>query len=397
MQVQFSWKQAVLFSGLWTVFEWVRSWLLTGFPWLLQGYSLLDTPIRSWAPITGVYGLSLLMVLTATLITSITSSVYVTTDIPSRNQALIALSTVIMFWIVSVPLDKIHWTRCVNEISFSAIQGNIPQSLKWNPRHVQKTLDTYYELTSNEWQQDLIIWPENAIPVFYSNAQKIIAVLSNIAAKNGSILMLGIPVDDNRDNKLRYYNSILILNASESRYYKQKLVPFGEYVPLEFALRNLIDFFNLPMSLFSSGTSDQQKLTIAGILIAAYICYEVVYPDFAAEQARDTGLLINISNDTWFGHSFGPKQHFQIARMRSLETGRYMIRATNNGMTALINNKGEIVDSIERFKYGVLRGTAKVMTGNTPFMITGSWPILMISSLLIILVIKRSTSSEALL
>ena len=384
-KTQTPWKQALLFAGLWTVFEWVRSWLLTGFPWLLQGYSLLDTPMQSWAPVMGVYGLSLLMALTASLITAVCVTVR-----PSRNPALIALSTVIAFWIASVPLGKINWTQPVDEISFSAIQGNIPQLLKWDPGHVQTTLDTYYDLTANEWQQDLIIWPENAVPVFYSNAQNVIEGLSNTAAKNGSALILGMPVDENNNDQLSYYNGILALGEGEGRYYKQKLVPFGEYVPMESALRGLISFFDLPMSAFSPGTKDQQKLTMPDAVIATYICYEVVYPDFAAQQARNTGLLVTISNDTWFGESFGPEQHFQMARMRSLETGRYMIRATNDGITALINEKGKTVDSIERFKPGVLRGTAEIMTGNTPFMVTGSWPVLFISLLLIIFGLRRS-------
>ena len=383
-KIQAPWQQALLFAGLWTLFEWVRSWLLTGFPWLLQGYSLLDTPIQSWAPVVGVFGLSLLMVTTAALITAA-----LVTERAKRNPPLITLSIVLLFWVASVPLGKIQWTRPTGEINFSAVQGNIPQLLKWNPGYVQETLNTYYGLSEDEWSQELIIWPENAIPLFYSQASSVLNQLDRKAAENNSALILGLPIDERSKEpesliNEKYYNGIVAMGLGEGRYYKQKLVPFGEYVPLESALRGLISFFDLPMSAFSPGHSSQEKLRIPNAVITAYICYEVVYPDFAARQARDSGLLITISNDTWFGKSIGPEQHFQMARMRSLETGRYMIRATNDGISALINDKGQVVESIERFKPGVLKGTAEVMKGNTPFMLFGSWPVLFLSLFMMI-------------
>ncbi|MGI9283142.1 MAG: apolipoprotein N-acyltransferase [Endozoicomonas sp.] len=382
--IQTPWQQALLFAGLWTLFEWVRSWLLTGFPWLLQGYSLLDTPIQSWAPVVGVFGLSLLMATTAALITAT-----LVTDRTKRSPSLIALSITLLFWVASVPLSKIQWTQPMGEISFSAVQGNIPQLLKWDPGHVQETLNTYYGLSEDEWSQELIIWPENAIPLFYSQARSVLNQLDRKAAENNSALILGLPIDERSDTSdslasEKYYNGIVAMGLGKGRYYKQKLVPFGEYVPLESAFRGLIRFFDLPMSAFSPGHSSQEKLRIPNAMITAYICYEVVYPDFAARQAKDSGLLITISNDTWFGKSIGPEQHFQMARMRSLETGRYMIRATNDGISALIDDKGQVSESIERFKPGVLRGTAEVMKGNTPFMLLGSWPVVFLSLLMII-------------
>ena len=172
------------------------------------------------------------------------------------------------------------------------------------------------------------------------------------------------------------------------RYDKQKLVPFGEYVPMESILRGLIDFFNLPMSEFSRGDSEQTLIRAGEVKIAPYICYEVVYPDFAAQMAQESGLLITISNDTWFGKSIGPVQHFQIARMRALETGRYMIRATNDGITALIDEKGGVIETIPRFTSGVLSSSAEIREGLTPFMTFGSWPTLLISLLMIALPLR---------
>ncbi|WP_353623066.1 apolipoprotein N-acyltransferase [Salinisphaera sp. G21_0] len=169
------------------------------------------------------------------------------------------------------------------------------------------------------------------------------------------------------------------------RYDKQKLVSFGEYVPIESLLRGLNDFFNLPMSEFSRGDSDQTLLKAGEVTIAPYICYEVVYPDFVAQMAQESGLLITISNDTWFGKSIGPVQHFQIARMRALETGRFMIRATNDGITALIDEKGRVAKTIPRFTHGVLSATAEIRAGQTPFMAYGSWPVLLLGFLMVIL------------
>ncbi|MGI9277604.1 MAG: apolipoprotein N-acyltransferase [Endozoicomonas sp.] len=371
------WRQAMLFSGLWVLFEWSRSWLLTGFPWLLQGYALLDTPFQSWAPVVGVYGLSLLLVLTATL------AVAVTVSDKRRMSSLLALAVMAVVWITSIPLAKVEWTKRKDQLDFSAIQGNIPQDLKWESGFLQETLDTYFGLTQKEWQQDLIIWPENAIPILYGSARSVIQQLDRQASSTGTAMLLGMPVDDNSLGETRYYNGIVALGQSDGRYYKRKLVPFGEYVPLESVLRGLIAFFDLPMSSFTAGNSDQSILETSDTIIAPYICYEVVYPDFAARQARESGLLVTISNDTWFGDSIGPEQHFQMARMRSLETGRYMIRATNDGISALINDNGKVIESIPRFQPGILRGTAKIMTGSTPFMLLSSWPVLLICVLMV--------------
>ncbi|WP_020580898.1 apolipoprotein N-acyltransferase [Endozoicomonas elysicola] len=383
------WQQALLFSSIWVLFEWVRSWLLTGFPWLLSGYALLDTPFSALAPVIGTYGLSLLMVTTACLLFALV--------IPAKQKRtpdIIALLISLGCWGLAWPLAHIQWTEKTGELSFSAIQGNIPQSLKWDPDFIHSTVSTYIGLTEDQWEQELIIWPENAIPLFYNRAQGLMTHLDRQARQNNTTLILGMPVDDNSGSETRYYNSILSMGDGSGRYDKQKLVPFGEYVPMESMLRGLIDFFNLPMSDFSQGHSEQALIQAGDVKIASYICYEVVYPDFAAQMAQESGLLITISNDTWFGKSIGPVQHFQIARMRALETGRYMIRATNDGITALIDEKGDVVETIPRFTSGVLSSSAEIREGQTPFMALGSWPVLIIALLMILLVIYRKSSID---
>lgn len=382
----YPWQQALIFSGVWVFFEWVRSWLLTGFPWLLSGYALLDTPFAGLAPVIGTYGLSLLMVTTACLLLALV--------IPAKKQRIpniIALLTCLGCWGLAWPLANIQWTEKTGKISFSAIQGNTPQSLKWDPDHIHSIISTYIGLSENQWEQELIIWPENAIPLFYNRARGVMTHLERLARQNNSTLILGMPVDDNSGSETRFFNSILSMGEGYSsaegpgRYDKQKLVPFGEYVPMESILRGMINFFNLPESEFSRGDSDQALLKAGDIKIAPYICYEVVYPDFAVKMAQESGLLITISNDTWFGKSIGPAQHFQIARMRALETRRFMIRATNDGITALIDEKGIMVETIPRFTSGVLSSTAEIRKGQTPFMLFGSWPVLILCALMILL------------
>ncbi len=377
------WQQALLFSGLWVLFEWVRSWLLTGFPWLLFGYALLDTPFAALAPVTGVYGLSLLMVTTACLLFALV--------IPSRKKTtrtgnVIALVVVLVCWGLALPLNTLEWTRKSGQLSFSAMQGNIPQELKWDPEYFISTVKTYLTLSEGHWQQQLIVWPENAIPLLYTEVPELLAHFKAQVEQHNSTLILGMPVDEHDGGEVLYRNSILALGDGTGRYDKQKLVPFGEYLPMQW-LRGLIDFFDLPMSDFSPGDSGQTLLQAGEVPIAPYICYEVVYPDFAAELARESGLLITISNDTWFGQSIGPVQHFQMARMRALETGRQMIRATNDGITALVNQKGEVTATIPRFSRGVLSATAEVRAGLTPFMRFGSWPVIFLSLLMTLAVL----------
>lgn len=388
------WQQAILFSGLWVLFEWVRSWLLTGFPWLFNGYALLDTPYARLAPVVGVFGLSLLMVSTAT------TGVAMLVSRMHRQTSMIAFAVTLFCWGSALPLRGIQWTKPSDVLPFSAVQGNIPQNLKWDPVYIDQTLRTYLSLSSDQWSQPLVIWPENSIPVPYSQITQFLGYLDHHAKINHSTLLLGMPVDDKTDGETRYFNSVLLLGDSAGNYQKQKLVPFGEYVPLQSWLRGMIAFFDLPMSDFSAGSSAQQPLLIDGIKVAPYICYEIAYPDFVANFANNTGLLITVSNDTWFGHSIGPLQHFQIARMRALETGRSLIRATNDGLTALVDYRGRIVKEIPRFQTGVLTAVAEIRQGKTPFMVLGSWPTILLSLLMVSLasgVLKKAPSPYRLL
>ncbi len=187
----------------------------------------------------------------------------------------------------------------------------------------------------------------------------------------------------NPQGELRYYNGLTVVGQGEGTYLKQKLVPFGEYVPLQDLLRGLIAFFDLPMSDFARGEADQPLLEAKGLRIAPYICYEVVYPEFAAALAARSDLLLTVSNDAWFGRSIGPLQHLQMARMRALEAGRWMIRATNNGVTVLIDPQGRVSERVPAFEQTVLYGEVTPMTGLTPYLRWRSWPLIVLGALLL--------------
>ena len=372
-----SWRKVLVFAGLWVLGEWLRSWLLTGFPWLLSGYSLLDTPFSGLAPVTGVYGLTLLVALLGALTGALSVS--------SKDQTkplLGVAACVALLAAGSFALKGFEWTTSDTEkpLSFSAVQGNISQDLKWEPGHLDKTIQKYWNLSEDEWQKDLVFWPENAIPTFYQNVPGLMGQMETQARQTDTALILGMPWYEGQEgNRSIYYNSLVGLGEANGHYFKQKLVPFGEFVPLESMIRGIISFFDLPMSSFSAGSPEQMGLSIQGKPVAAYICYEVVYPDFAAREAIGKDILLTVSNDTWFGTSIGPEQHFQMVRMRSLETGRYQLRVTNDGITALIDPFGHVISSIPRYQAGVLEGEIPGMTGRTPFMDFGSWPVLILA------------------
>ncbi len=380
------------FACIWLIFEWSRSWFLTGFPWLFLGDAHINSPLKGFAPLIGVYGIGFLVVLSAAFIF----------DSAWQKQWKKNLTLLAMPWILGGLLSLMSWTQPVEngDINVVAIQGNIPQERKWLPEEIYPTLEKYRSASEKNWQADLILWPETAITVLHHQAQEYLKFLDEEGQKNSSVLITGIPYQQGQQEAFpgAYHNSILALGQGSGLYHKQRLVPFGEYMPLPQSWRPLLDFFNIPMSEFQPGSATQKKLSAntRGIdyTIAPFICYDIAYPDFVATLARDTGFMVTISNDAWFGTSIGPKQHLGLARMRSLENGRYQLRSTNTGITALIDDKGNIVDKLPQFEYGVLNTQAKIMKGNTPFNIWGSWPVLLLSfGVLVFIRIKKSASA----
>ena len=366
---------AASFSGLWVLQEWFRSWFLTGFPWLFVGYGAMGTPLENIAPIAGVFGVSLVTVFVGT-------SLYVA--VAHRSWQLLIPGVAV--FLVSLSASYLSFTRHERTVSVSLIQGNIDQHVKWQPQNRRLIFDLYKNASETEWGRDLVVWPEAAITLFREQAIDVLEDLDRRAAMSGSALVLGIP---DRHESGGFQNTVIVLGEGEGQYVKRRLVPFGEYVPLEDYLRGLIGIFNLPMSHNMTGPAKQQPLIAGGNRLSLSICYEVVYPDLVRSSVESPDLLMTVSNDTWFGSSVGPWQHFQMARMRALENGRAMIRATNNGVTALVDYRGLVQARLPQFQAGVLRGEVEVRSGSTPFSQFGSYPVLCFCLLLIGITYQR--------
>ncbi|PAV26211.1 apolipoprotein N-acyltransferase [Tamilnaduibacter salinus] len=375
-------RRLILFPGVWVLGDWVRGWLLTGFPWLYLGTAQVDGPLAGLAPITGVHGVTLVITATGAAL----YGVLVLLQSSRRTAAGITTVLVALTWGLSPLLTNHSWTeRAETPLTVAAMQGNVPQQLKWDPEFLQDQVQTYLALTEDDWRSDLVLWPETAIPILQDRAGPILDVIRDRLGGD-STLITGIPwhgykrsIDD-----FTYRNRIIAVGNGGGQYDKQKLVPFGEYVPLSQWLRGVIGFFNLPMSEFSPGPAYQDPLTAGQQSIMPFICYEIAYPDFVARNASGTDFLLTISNDGWFGRSIGPHQHLQIARMRALETGRYVFRGTNNGVTAIIDEQGQIQTRIPQFERTVLHGEIYPVDGQTPFMATQSWPVLTLAMILIV-------------
>jgi len=408
------------FPAVWVLGDWFRSWFLTGFPWLYLGYGHLNTPISGWASILGVHGLTFICCLSGSAIwyflshsrrikklikTFGSNSDSKEVNGPNKSNTFkyhppkkILPTSFLIFvtslWMLGSLANKIEWSYAKNNtpISVVAIQANIPQELKWRSDYRLKTIDIYQSLSAPHWGKDLIIWPETAIPLLYdeatsfNQAKSITTHLSELSSTKGSTLISGIPYRglNPETDQINIHNSIISLGKGDGIYHKQKLVPFGEYIPLESMLRGLISFFDLPMSSFSIGPSEQSPLKEAIRHVVPYICYEIVYPDFVAKSAHTADYLLTISNDSWFGSSIGPLQHLEMAQMRALENARYVVRGTNNGISAIIEPNGQIQNQTEQFVRTVLTGEIYALGGRTPFSYFGSMPVLLVCGLILI-------------
>lgn len=362
--------------ALWVVGEWVRSWLFTGFPWLYLGYGHLQSWLSGWAPVAGVMGLSFITALTACALA------YLWLGRKQKARSLIPVAVCGVLWGAGYGLQSVQWTESYLEpVNVGIVQGNIPQERKWDRAFLRPTFERYVSMSEDLWDNDWIIWPEAAMPLLYHQALPFIDELRNKALQHEAALITGVLYDSRED--YAYYNSIIGIGLGSGIYHKQRLVPFGDYVPLRAYFGPVLSIFNLPMSVLEPGPANQKGLQVAEALIAPSICYEIAYPDTVAAGAAKANILITISNDAWFGASLGPLQHMQIAQMRALETGRYLIRATNNGVSALVNNKGEITGKTDQFVQQTLEGEVELRRGQTPFMRWGSEPIVFLCLLLV--------------
>jgi len=366
--------------AIWVLSEWFRSWIFTGFPWLYAGYIHTDTWLSGWAPIGGVMWLGFITAVAAASLSQLTQSQLRQSQQVQRNLKT-AILAVLLMTVSGYLLQQISWTQATGkDLSVVLIQPNTDQNKKWSTNERQAILKQLQAQTKPHWGADLIIWPEAAIPATPQQVSDYLGDVDRIAKVNQTALLTGIPTHDWRSDQ--YYNSVLALGAASGQYDKTRLVPFGEYVPLEGMLHGLIRFFDLPMSSFSLGNPDQPLLSIAGESMATAICYEIVYPDLVARISREATLLLTVSNDAWFGRSFAPQQHMQMARMRAIENAKPMLRGTSNGVTAIVDHRGQIVRQIEQFSAGELSGNIAPRSGQTIFSKTGSWPVVIMALLI---------------
>lgn len=371
----------VVAPAAWTASEWLRGWMFTGFPWLDLGYSQIDGPLAAAAPVVGVYGVGLLTVIVAGMIALIFAG-----RGGDRVSSVLALGVVLVAGWFGAGHD---WTQVAGEpLRATLVQGNVAQDMKWRPEQQAATLETYTELSAREPDSDLLVWPETAVPAYYDEVESdFIDPLRERLAERGTALITGIPVLDRDD--WQYYNAVISLADPGHFYYKVHLVPFGEYLPLRHWLATVLSFLPVPQADFSAGRPDQPLLHAAGYPFSASICYEVAFGEQLIAGARDAAWLVNVSNDAWFGDSAAPHQHLEMARMRSLETGRYMLRATNTGVSAVIDPQGRVVARSEQFRAETVTASVQPRGGSTPYMRWGNYPVVVFSLAVLLLLIAR--------
>ena len=367
------------FPAIWVISEWVRGWFFTGFPWLMIGYSQTNSPLKGYAPILSVYGVSLAVAISSGLIVHCISMLR-KHDYYAVYLNLFAIAAI---WITGSLLSLIPWTPATGKpVTISLVQGNIPQSLKWNPEEVKLSLTRYRDMTQPLWgKSDIIIWPESAIPLPLQDAEDYVDTLSEQAKASGTQLIFGMPVRNDEDTG--YYNALLSVGKYEAAYTKRQLVPFGEYVPMQNIFARAFDFMNVPMSNMVPGKFDQKPMRFGDVIILPSICYEISYTELAFTKDKTVGILLTATNDAWFGKSTAQAQHLQMAAMRSIELARPGLFVSNDGITAFINDKGIIESTAPDHQAYVLTGTVQPHTGLTPWMRNQLDPLIVIISIMI--------------
>ena len=390
------WPLALPF--LWLFSEWIRSWFLTGFPWLSLGYSQISGPLSGWMPVIGEFGVTgLLIMLCAALGTQLTNKQY-------KSSALLAFVVIAGGW----NLNQFDWvSEKAQPVSIAMVQGNIRQELRWVPEQDRPTMEKYWNMTQEHWQNDIIIWPEAAIPKLEPIARNYLREIDDVAAQHGVGLITGI-VNYNFETR-DAFNNLLVVGAKENgdteghyryfhnnRFAKHHLLPIGEFIPMEDWLRGLAPIFDLPMSSFSRGDYRQQNLIAKGYRLAPAICFEIAFPrQISANLYQDTDLIITVSNDAWFGESHGPAQHLEIAQVRAKEFGLPVLRATNNGITAFVDHRGKIQSRLPQFQAAVLSDQITLTEGFTPYRKFGDWFTWILGLIAIFFAIRFQTKTNS--
>ena len=361
----------VLLAGIpaaWVVVEWIRGWFLSGFPWMSLGYGQIDSPLAGLAPVTGVYGISFALVFSATCLSLALAA-------PLKERvALLVLA--IVPWFAGVSLQSVGWTsESGPAVRTTVVQGGISQDRKWLREQFGPTLDLYRQSLADNPDSELIVWPEVAIPAALDQVTAFVDYLQGEVSRRGQTLLFGIlerPAETGR-----VYNSVVALTGTDQQIYRKRhLVPFGEFFPVPAFVREWMRLMSLPHSDISAGDAEQELLRMPdGNQLSVAICYEDAYGAEQLYALPDASILINVSNDAWFGNTIAPHQHLEIARMRALEAGRYVVRATNNGVSAFIGPSGELLETGPQFEFVSMTVDVTPQSGATPYANYGNWPI----------------------
>lgn len=360
----------------WALLEWFRGWFLSGFPWFALGYSQTDTPLAGFSPLGGVYTLSLLVAISAGAVVALIAG-----NNRSRIVAALALAAI---WSGGAVMWRHAWTQPVgNPLTAAIVQGAVPQDTKWSEEYRDSTLRLYRELSLPHMGKDIILWPESALPDLPENLRNYLTSIWRTARASESTLITGVlhygggGPDDIR-------NGLLVLDEDAQWYDKRRLVPFGETFPVPAFVRSWMRLKSLPYSDITPGAHDQPALSAAGQKIGVTICYEDAYGSEQLEVLKEATLLVNVTNDAWFGDTTAAPQHLQISRMRAIEAGRPLLRAANDGISAIIDADGRVEKTLPRFQPAVLSGTVQPRSGLTPYARVGNWPIVCLCFVLLI-------------
>ena len=365
------WLLLLVAPAIWVLIEWLRGWVLTGFPWLAIGYSQIDLPTAGWAPVLGVYGVSFMTVLS-------TTAVLVAVMTRGRQRG-IALAVFVLPLLSGGMLKAIEWTEPSGPpVRSTIVQAGISQAEKWLPERLRPTLDFYRAATLEASDSELLVWPEVAVPSLDDRVEPYIRALQADTRGTGRSILFGILERDESRGETNVYNSVMLVAGDRRQSYRKRhLVPFGEYFPVPSSVREWMRMMSLPHSDLAAGDDVQPLLEAAnGEKLAVAICYEDAYGAEQLYALPGASILINVSNDAWFGDSIAPHQHLEIARMRSLEVGRAAIRATNTGISAFISHMGKVLDSGAQFEAVTMTKDVVPRQGSTPYSRTGNLPIL---------------------
>jgi apolipoprotein N-acyltransferase len=380
---QGAWHMLLVLPALWTLFEWWRGWFLSGLPWLNLGYSQAATPLAGFAALFGVYGVSLACALSAGLIAHGARS-------PARAWR-VWLPLLAVIWLLGWAAGRVEWAQPAGPVlRVALVQGNVPLKIKWRPEQRGEIVGRYLRLSGEALDRDLIVWPEAAMPAYLDQITPVVAALNDVSHQRGTDFVFGVIEGDAATRA--YYNSVASVGRTPGSYRKQHLVPFGEYLPLPFLFRWLVDSMQIPMSNFSTGVRDQPLLKAAGQVLGVTVCYEDAFGEELIRQLPDATLLVNVSEDAWFGDSFAPHQRVQMARLRALETARPMLRAANTGPSTVIDHRGVVLASSAQFRPYVLQAEVQPMAGATPYTRWGNWPVVALVAVLALTALLRALS-----